>query len=143
MHSNPVSVLTEIQTEIVLLELTIQGNKDAKTIQRSLVGLSLHQLLCDAFKIKFEVEDRQQWLICRQRTKVTFRLFTDELKKYGFQNPSQYASFVSRFQAKLNIENGTRDFLPLEKLFLLKEAQVKIATYMDCGLTPWEALNKL
>jgi len=143
LNSKAVNVLLLTDFEKLLAKLDRAGNKRAQDIRDSLVGLSLHQLACDAHKIKFEVQERQDWLIRRQKTKVTFKPFTDELKKYGFKNPWEYGNFISLFQSKLEIKNGTRDTLSLEKLFILDEAQIKIAAYMDCGLTPWEALNKL
>jgi hypothetical protein len=127
----------------VLLKLYKKGNTLVDEIVENTFGLSWQQLFCDAFDIKFEKEDRQKWLMCRQRTKLTFRPFTDQLKAYGFKTPCEYAKFISMFQSKLGIENGTRDRQSLEKLFILEESQVKLATYIECGLTPWQALNKL
>jgi hypothetical protein len=143
LNPKAINALSLSDFEKLLAKLDRAGNQKAQDIRDGLVGLSLHQLFCDAFEIKFEKENRQQWLVCRQRTKLTFRPFTDQLKAYGFKNPPEYAKFISIFQHKLEIKNGTRDTLPLEKLFILEEAQVKLATYIECGLTPWEALNRL
>jgi hypothetical protein len=142
-NNKAINVLSLVNFEKLLAKLDRTGNAKAQEIRDSLIGLSLQQLFCDAFDIKFAKEDRQKWLICRQRTKITFRPFTDQLKAYGFTKPQEYANFISLFQTRMNIKNGTRDQLPLEKLFILEEAQVKLATYIECGFTPWQALNKL
>lgn len=127
----------------LLLELTIKGNEKAIELSRALVGLSLYQLFCDSFGIKFEAEDRQRWLQTRFKTKHDFRPLTDQLKSYGFKEPWEYAKFVSQMQAKIGVENGTRDFLDFSTLHRLERCQTILTAYMDCGLNPYEALNKV
>ncbi len=60
--------------------LAFSGNNKAKEFVLSLFGLSLHQLFCDAFSLKFEREDRQIWLIERQDGKKARREYTDMIK---------------------------------------------------------------
>ena len=109
----------------------------------ALLGLSLHQLFCDAFGIKFEKEDRHKWLMNRMQTKHDFRPLTDQLKLSGFSHPQEYARFVWAFQSKLGIESGGRDNLTTEELIKLHGKQVKLTTLMECGFSPWQALGKI
>ena len=66
LHPKAVNILSLTDFEIVTLELVIRGNKAAIAFQRSLAGLALTQLFNDAFGIKFEKIDRQNWLKERQ-----------------------------------------------------------------------------
>ena len=109
----------------------------------ALFGLSLHQLFCDAFGIKFEAEHRQQWLTTRMRTKHDFRPLTDMLQAFGFVEGKDFARFIWAFQTKLGIESGTRDEISIDKLVALQGAQVRLTTLMECGIAPWTALSKL
>ena len=70
------------QFEYILIKLDREkGNKKAQDFRDNLTGLSLHQLFCDAFGIKFDSEERQQWLTLRFQSKVTRRSYTDILKE--------------------------------------------------------------
>jgi hypothetical protein len=80
LHPKAVNILTLPQFEIVTLELALRGNQSAISLQRSLVGLGLYQLFCDAFGIKFEEIDRQNWLKERQEGKFYRRSLTDAVK---------------------------------------------------------------
>lgn len=127
----------------VIRELDKRGNEAATMIVDALFGLSLQQLFCDAFGIKFEAEERQHWLLKRMATRKEFRPLTDQLKSFGFTEPQQYAKFVYLFQKRLGIESGTRDEQSLEVLVALQSAQVRLTTMMELGVSPWDALAKL
>jgi hypothetical protein len=71
-----------IDFERVLFRLAMKGNPKAVEISEMLIGLSLHQLFSDAFHIKFEAEDRQDWLLNRQATKQSFWWMAGEIKQY-------------------------------------------------------------
>lgn len=58
--------------EVLVTKLDRKGNIPAQEFRDSLVGLSLHQLFCDSFGLKFEAEDRQQWLRERQIHRESF-----------------------------------------------------------------------
>ena len=128
--------------EKIILELALKGNELATRLVRALVGLSLHQLFCDSFGKKFEIEDRQRWLETRFNTKHDFRPLTDQLQAYGFKEPWEYAKYISLMQCKLGIMNGTRDFLDFPTLNKLERCQTKLTAYMECGIEPYDALRK-
>ena len=143
LGNQAITVVTLEQFEVVLAKLDRVGNKQAQELRDELAGLSLRQLFADSFEEKFEQEERQDWLIKRQATKFTFRDMTDELKSWGFTDGKDYAKFIAILQAKLGIPKGTRDIQDLKTLNDLEIAQTKLATYIECGRTPWEALKLL
>lgn len=143
LNPKAINVILLEDFERLVFELAMKGNQIAQNFVRSLYGLSLHQLFCDAFGIEFEKEDRQDWLIKRQGTKVTFRAMTDALKEYGFQSGKEYGIFVHQLQQKLGIETGTRDLQTPEKLQELLIVQTRLSTLIEMGLTPFQALEKI
>lgn len=68
--------------ESLVFELVLKGNPAAIAFSRSLIGLSLRQLFSDAFNVKFEKDDRQQWLKDRQEGKQVRHSLTDAIKWY-------------------------------------------------------------
>lgn len=119
------------------------GYTECAEILALLSGLSLQQLFCDAFNIKFEQEERQEWLTNRQRTKETFKAcLTDALKASGFTEPWQYGKFIHQLQDGLGIKDGTRDELSIKELSLLTCAQEYIGMAIaDFNCDPYRALN--
>lgn len=142
LHSGGVNAVPLEAFEKVLFELAIKGNPKAIEMSRVLIGLSLHQLFCDSFGVKFEREERQKWLSTRLKTRHDFRPLTDQLQKYGFKEPWEYARYISLMQEKIGVENGTRDFLEFDILLKLDNCQTYLTAYMDCGLNPYDALEK-
>lgn len=143
LNSKPVNVIFLEDFTSLIKKLARSGNENAFDFLEIMAGLSLRQLFADAFGEKFEEEERQDWLIKRQATKVTFRDMTDSLKEWGFADGKDYGKFVAILQSKLGIPKGTRDVQDLETLNKLELAQAKLATYIECGKTPWEALFSL
>jgi hypothetical protein len=143
LNSKEVNVIPLEQFQSLVRVLDKRGNPAASKFVDAMLGLSLHQLFADAFGIKFEQEERQQWLITRMATKHDFRPLTDMLKRYGFTEKREYARFMGAFQTKLGIESGTRDSISIDKLVALQGAQVKLTTLMECGFNPWQALSKI
>lgn len=97
----PENSITLIEFERLLRKLDRKGNLHAQKLVDDLVGLSLKQLFSDAFKIKFEQEERQQELIDRQLTKDSFWWLVPEIQKYieehGSSNPQFH--YVNSFKA--------------------------------------------
>lgn len=143
LNPKAVNAISLRDFEIMLAKLDRKGNIQAQQFRDDLVGFSLHQLFCDAFKIKFEEDDRQQWLRLRQISKFDFRALTDQLKAHGFTEGWQYGKFVNQFQSYVGIDKGTRDEQIREKLGELIKVQAQLTAYMECGIKPFEALAKL
>jgi hypothetical protein len=80
LNSKAVNILSLPQFELVLTKLAFSGNQSAQELMLSLVGLSIHQLFCDAFEIKFNQEDRQEWLRVRQESKALFWQLTQQIQ---------------------------------------------------------------
>jgi len=143
LHPKAVNAVTLPVFEKIMFELALKGNQGAIEMSRALIGLSLHQLFSDAFGQKFEAEDRQRWLQTRFNTKHDFRPLTDQLQRYGFKEPWEYAKYISTMQAKIGLPNGTRDMADFDTLNKLERIQTKLTAYMECGVEPYQAINKL
>lgn len=103
--------------EKLLVALDRKGNTNAQEFRDALVGLSLHQLFCDAFDKKFEKNERQDWLRKRAFTKETFWFMTGAIQKYYLANPRT---------EKYNGQNYSEAFDCLNKaLFGLKSKEIK------------------
>lgn len=143
LNSKPVNAIPVQMFEKMLLEMAIKGNQKAIELSRGLIGLSLQQLFSDAFGVKFEAEDRQRWLATRFNTRHDFRPLTDQLQKHGFNHPSEYAKFICLMQSRIGIKSGERDLASYEILSKLERAQTRLTAYMECGIKPYDALNKI
>ena len=85
------------QFEFVLAKLDRAGSVKAQDFRDELIGLSLQQLWSDAFNIKFEKEERQQWLSSRQQGKITRRTLTDAIKGYVQANAENLSDNYKKF----------------------------------------------
>lgn len=73
LHPKAVNTITLDMFEILVFELAVSGNVLAQDFLRVLFGLSLKQLWSDAFKVRFEAEDRQEFITNRQTGKEVFK----------------------------------------------------------------------
>lgn len=92
--------------EAVILELAIAGNKDAAALARELIGLSLTQLWADAFCIKFEVEERQEYLLARANGKAVRHTLTDEIQAWCYRSGiarAEHKSYYIHASEALNL----------------------------------------
>jgi hypothetical protein len=86
LHPKAVNYITLLQFEKLIILLSAKGNKIALELNLALVGLSLKQVFCDAFGIKFDAEDRQNYLKARMAGIKTRRTLTDEVKDWLKEN---------------------------------------------------------
>lgn len=82
LNPKAINALTLKDFEQLLFELALKGNQAAIAFVRLLFGLSLHQLFCDAFGVKFEAEERQQWLFARMGSKDAFWQLGESIEIY-------------------------------------------------------------
>lgn len=143
LNSKPINAVPLEIFERLIVEMSFNGNEAAQSLVRVLVGQSLYQLFCDAFKVKHDAEDRQRWLTSRFNTKHDFRPLTDQLQKHGFRQPNEYAKFIHLMQSRVGVESGGRDLASYELLNKLERAQTRLTAYMECGIKPYDALNKI
>lgn len=96
LHPKAVNTISLIEFEEVIVRLALKGNEAAIQLTLALVGLSLTQLFSDAFGVRFEGEDRQNYLIERMKSKQQRRTLTDAIQDYIFRNePSEnYCKFI-------------------------------------------------
>lgn len=97
LNSKAVNTLTLPDFERLLRKLDKSGNSIAESICDDLIGLSLHQLFCDAFEIEFDGRDRQTWLKNRQKSKEAFWSLGDATKVYKDVHPErsqEYHAFI-------------------------------------------------
>ena len=82
LNPKAVNAISLATFEKVLVEFALRGNEFAISMLRDLVGLSLQQLFCDAFGIKFDADDRQEFLRLRQESKRLFWDLTQQIKHW-------------------------------------------------------------
>lgn len=87
LNSKAVNALPVVKFEGLLFNLSLRGNAKAIELSRALIGLSLQQLFSDAFKQKFEQEERQQFLAVRLSGKAARRQLTDSINDYIAKHP--------------------------------------------------------
>jgi hypothetical protein len=128
------------QVEQVITQLAFKGNEVAQQLMLALIGLSLQQLFCDSFGMRFESQDRQDWLTTRQQARVNFRpKFTDWLKQDGCVGV-QYAVEVNRFKSAVNLPKETIDTYDTEQITVWKDSQVEYNMARKLGLTHQQAI---
>jgi hypothetical protein len=142
LNPKAVNALKLEQFGQLVFELALKGNTKAIEFQRMLAGLSLQQLFSDAFGIKFEAAERQQWLAARMKTKQDFHpVLTASMERNGLiKRPSDWGKYIKWFQDTLGIKSGTRDQLDLDKQVDLAAAQVSVANLLDAGIAWKRAL---
>jgi hypothetical protein len=136
--------LEDFQKIITLLDRA--GHKPAQDFRDALFGLSLHQLFCDAFGVKFEAEDRQQWMISRQTHRENFHpLLTQWLKADAGGDSSKvcWGKAVNYFKAAAGLP-----ITPVEQYNYAQLAKMNIAEAMynqarSLGFTHEKALDSI
>lgn len=135
----------------------------AQELRDQLVGLSITQLFSDAFNIKFEKEERQEWLKKRQATIESFWWFGDNVKLwldgynvhprdrgYFFQESFKELSLglFGKLPCVINEELGlgknalNRDHFGNTSLRRIDAIQRLAAAYLTREMLPHDAIKK-
>lgn len=126
LNPKPVNAIPLTEFERLVLELSLKGNKLAQELSRILVGLSLHQLFCDAFGIKFEKEDRQQYLKERFRHQKHFHPYLTRWLKQdagGDNSAVKWAKEVNHFKTACKLPLTGVDTWDYDLLATLNRAE--------------------
>lgn len=153
-----VNVITLQEFELVLIALDRAGNESARAFRDELVGLSLHQLFSDAFGIKFAEEDRQQWLLSRQKARKQHQpLVTDHWAHVdGCCDRREYIIRTAQLKKACLLGMAKVDNMTQEQLLCWTEAQQvydnarriqkfnhkKAIEAVACKQTYWQKINK-
>ena len=133
------------ELEEVIVEGSIQGNPEAQVLNKQLVGLSLTQLWSDAFEVKFEQEQRVQYLKNRQEHMKNFhKRLTIWWKQDGLTEGRQYMNRVIEFKQRIGLpEYVSVDEYDYGTLAIINSKETRYCAFRECGLTHEEAMAKL
>lgn len=141
-NTNPVNVLTLPQFEEVVKALAKSGNKPAQDFINDLFGMSLYQLFCDAFGVKFEKDERQNYLIERQFHKKQYHpLFTKWGKEDGLIDGWQYGQRMNQIKGMLNLPLMFVGDYDSAQLAILNQAETRYDVLRVTGLNHQEAMD--
>ena len=141
INSNKVNILTLDLYSQLLMKLAFTGNELAQNFLLASTTEKLERVFDKAFDIVREEREREARFAARLSTKATFRPMTDQLKRLGFTESWEYGKFIRIFQETLDIECGTRDLQPLDKLMVLSNHQAVITHLLKNNVDPWIALK--
>lgn len=130
LNSKAINALPLVKFEVLLFNLSLQGNAKAIELSRALIGLSLQQLFSDAFEQKFEQEERQQFLKIRMSGKVARRQLTYSINDYITKHPE-----LSENKAKWLYKNAT------DRLYKLLFGKIKKVLAKELKLEELESFR--
>ncbi len=162
LNSNAVNAIPLNLFDALLLKLAVKGNIKALEMADALIGLSLHQIFCDAFNVKFDLEERQAWLKKRFEGKIERSKFTDAIKVYQEalgtygNNPHEFSRATDIINQKVvgmcakqakehyNVPKYglLRDYLPAPTLKSLTSHEEVAAGFLRRGYKPTEAAKE-
>jgi hypothetical protein len=141
LSNNPQWVITLEQLSYVLLKLVAKGHKEALILADELQQLSLHQLFCDAFNIKFEKEEREEWIKYRQQTRQQYHPYlTYWLGRDGTKHSYQYGYKVNQFKRATNLPIHNVNEYNTDELRMLSEAEIRYDLLRSLDKSHEEAL---
>jgi hypothetical protein len=166
LNSKAVNVLTLSQFEMTMTRLSFRQNPVAMSIREDLVGLGLRQLFCDAFGVKFEAEEREEWLKVRAMTKQLYRELADRIQiwqsgrecsapewtyyanAFDAINVGLFGKKAKTIREELGLSSGwilQRDYFGPRALYLIQSVQGGAARYMefDSSVRPVDAVNHI
>lgn len=146
LNSKAINAIKLTDFEAIVVELAIKGNPQAQQMTRDLVGLSLHQLFCDSFGIKFEAEDRQRWLQERQTHKEQFHpLLTSWLKQDADGDSSliNWGFEINRFKQAVKLPPKPVEQYDYAQLSALNRAEASYDSMRKIGASHEKAIEVL
>jgi len=144
ISNNPQWIIKLEQLSYVLTELAFKGHKEARELVRELSNLSLHQLFCDSFNIKFEKEERNEWIKNRNKHKEQYHpLLTRWLGRDGIVHPYHYGQKVNEFKKAINLPIQSVNEYNTEQLDTLNESEIRYDAYRFIGKSHKETLELL
>jgi len=130
--------------EKVVFELSLKGNKEAIDFSRMLVGLSLTQLWSDSFGVKFEQEERTQYLSSRQEHQKQFHTRLTPFWKADGCEGKDYMRRVIEFKEISQLPKlKSVDDYETHELSLLNIQEVKYQTLRSIGMSHEDTINKI
>lgn len=136
--------VTLSEFETIVAKLDRAGNKEAQLFRDSLVGLSLTQLWSDAFGVKFEKQQRLEYLEARQEHRQRFHVsLTPYWKKDGCVG-EDYMHRVIEFKEVCSLPTlkSVNDYNETE-LRILNIQEIKYQTLRDIGVSHEDALKHI
>lgn len=128
LNPKAVNTVTLDMFEILVFELAMAGDALAQDFLRVLFGLTLTQLWSDAFKVKFDADDRQEKITNRQTGKEVFKrlmmVVQAHLHSQGKSDPSHYyAQLVNKiYRSLFGVEaKKLRDLRSVDKSGLTRD----------------------
>ncbi len=129
-NQRPINVIPERMFEQVLAEFAFAGNPIAQDLIRALAGMSMHQLFCDAFGVKFDAEDRQAFLVERMASRSVRTALEKAIAHYIDRHPE-----LSENEQSFLYINAT------QKLYCGLWGKHRKAVAADYGLTTGDDLR--
>ncbi len=142
LNSKVVNAISLDDFEKLTLELAMKGDKDAQSLVRILYGLALTQIFSDTFNIKFEKEERQEFIKARQIHKEVFPSFTKWLQADGCFESWEYGKAVNEFKTLLGLPLITVDLYTAEQQWVLNKGELKYDTLRTVGISHEEVLKQ-
>lgn len=143
ISNNPQWVIKLEQVNYCLAELAFKGHKEARDFIRILSSLSLTQLFSDAFNVKFEKDERQEYLKERQfHAKQYHPLLTKWLQIDGITGKG-YGKQVNLFKINADCPIKPVDQYNSSELHKLNNAEVRYDVLRRTGMPHSEAVKHL
>lgn len=108
-----------------------------------MVGLSLTQLFSDAFGVKFEKEERQQYVKFREVHKKQFHPLLTKWLQTDDPTRKDYGKQINIFKAYADLPLCTVDKYTSDEVNRLNNAEVIYNAFRKLGMSHKEALRHL
>jgi len=129
--------------ELIVAKLDRVGNVKAQQFRDDMVGLSLHQLFCDAFDIKFEKDDRRLWLIEREAHRKQFHPCLTKWLQIDGCSDKDYGKQINLFKLNANCPLKPVVSYNTDELQQLNNAEIRYDVLRRTGMAHEEAIKFL